>query len=84
MPNLFVVPARPGAQKWSKGKVKEKANNLVLFDQVGPRVPELGVVHARRAVAGVPGGRGWPLQCGAKAGCLCLPHGAAHVRQAAG
>jgi hypothetical protein len=24
----------PRPQKWSKGKVKEKVNNLVLFDQV--------------------------------------------------
>ena len=23
-------------QKWSKGKMKDKANNMVLFDQVRP------------------------------------------------
>jgi len=33
---------RAGLQKWSKGKMKEKVNNQVLFDKVrwaGPRSP---------------------------------------------
>jgi hypothetical protein len=38
------------SQKWSKGKLKEKVNNLVLFDQVRT----VTMVRAAREAAGDP------------------------------
>ena len=64
--------ARPGrllcAQKWSKGKQKEKVNNMVLFDKVGAR--------CRRAAGG-------GCRCRCAAAAVPLPLGASGLSSAA-